>query len=175
MNDKQLISLLKRASYEKKLEYITESVKAKLIAKKIGSKRSVPSLSEAYASGLGPSMDVGPSTPPSSRSIASGRSTAQMSKPGEYPDPEILSSDAERLGVDGNSELGRFSIPTRGAGTYAQLIADYEAALEAAQSAARGAMSIDELVANFLMPGRPEEDRRKLRSAAARLLRSARK
>lgn len=177
MNDRQIVSLLRELSSKKRVQHITEAVKAKMIANKIKMTREFKVIKEQYEAGLGPSMDIGSSAVPSSKTYTSGRALPSANVEGEYPDPVILASDLSSFDVDGNSEAARFiglEDPATGPGTYQELLSNYRAALQAAESASRGAMSVEELIANFLMPGRSQDEMRQLRRAAARMLRSAR-
>ena len=178
MNDKQIVATLKKVAEAKRTAYLVESVKAKMIANKIKKTPAFKMIKEQYESGLGPSMDIGPSTAPSTRRIAGGRATAAPSVPGEYPEPGFLAAELGRSDVEGNSEIARFiglEDAATGPATYQELLNNYREALEAAEGGARGAMSVEELIANFLMPGRSEDEMRQLRRAAARMLRSARR
>ena len=173
MNDKQLIKLLKEASNQTRLNYITTSVKAKILKNRINEVRKAR-LNE----------DVTPAamrTDPGERAATPfGRPFKGFSGSTGYSDPDEVNMELYDY-FDNDAPLapsgavGSLMGDEGKSGSYANLLSAYNDLRSQAGGSKKLAGNIDYLVANLLMPGRSDEDMKKLRSAAARLLRQARK
>ncbi len=172
MNDKKIIDMLKEVSRRKRIQYIKNEVKARLLKKRlVESLKSSKTLLEQVAQ------------PPSAsdRSYAPGDLGGRHSKVSsasfaDFPTPDDLEDQILRLvdedAISPSDSLAVFGTGN-GKGTYRQLIADFKKASAGSQDSKEMSMSIDNIVKSMLEPGKSEEDLKKLRSAAARLLRGA--
>ena len=175
MNDRQLAEGLSKISQQYQLSYIANTVKSRLLKKTLveavrsGKLKLNEDLTPgAMAPGMG--MDASPARSP----VGAGANISRAT--GFFPDASELEMEAEEAlesPLDANSGLAKFVMGS-GKGTYRDLVAEYQKAVEAASASKDRAVSVDDLAANLLMPGRDPEEMKKLRSAAARLLRGAR-
>ena len=173
MNDKKVIAMLKEVSRRKRIEYIKNEVKARILRKRlVEGLKSSKRLVEQFTSQMGGSSKSVTAGDLKSHGKSSTVSSAGFDK---YPQPDDLEDQILKL-VDDDALSGSDSLTVfgtgKGPGTYRQLIADFKASTSDSQSAKSMSMSIDDIVKAMSEPGKSEEDSKKL-SAAARLLRGS--
>lgn len=177
MNDRQLVASLRMLAEEKKIEYIVKSVKARWAAKAINESRRSRRLAEAGLVQTGDTFSKA-STPTSTRQFSGGSLPGQV-QGGDYPSPKAVSDEVGDLvlkagiNVAPDSTIDLLLSPSGHRGSYGSLYDDYHAFKKEAEAAKSQSTNIDSLVKAILAPGKSEEDLKKLRSAAARLMRAA--
>lgn len=175
MTNREIVKQLREAAQQKKLEYVVNSVKARLARKALKeSLFSKKSLKEdvtpaATAPGMGGSSVT--TTPSSLRRFGSGLKSSSFD---EYPKPDVVEDDVEAAlekPMSPNTIAARF-LMGQGAGTYRQLLADLKAAEDAASSAKVSAMTADDLIDTFknFYPELTPEEQKRVRAGARKYL-----
>lgn len=169
MNNKKIIGMLKEVSRRKRIEYIVEEVKSRLLRKElVESLKSSKRLVEQFQNKLDTGKVVAPSETGQRQSRVSSADFSKYPDPSDIEDQILALVDADNLSP--SDSLAVFGTGS-GPGTYKQLITDFKNSVSSSQNAKQTANSIDDIVSSMLSPGKSEEDLKKLRSAAARILR----